>query len=352
MSRPCGVFDEKYEKDQAIFRTRTHWFLLAAALVFVFSLPSWIGGQVLNTLNLIAITIIAVQGVNILTGMTGQITLGQSAFMAVGAYSMYLMVVYLQFNFWLSLPIAMLISGISGLVFGIPSLRIKGFYLAMATLAAQFIIPWMIINIRPDLTGGVETVSFPSPRIGDFVFNTQENIFYLVFVFAILAIYFARNIQRSRIGRAFIAIRDNDLAAEIMGISIFRYKLLSFFICSIYAGLAGVLLAVWIRGVSYELFGLHESIWFLGMLILGGLGSVPGVCFGVFAIQSLEILVRYSGGIIRPLFNPEIGRAIELGIAPIVFGVVVLSFIIFEPKGLAQIWERIKNFYRSWPFSY
>jgi branched-chain amino acid transport system permease protein len=272
--------------------------------------------------------------------------------MAVGAYSMYLMVVYLQFNFWLSLPIAMLISGISGLVFGIPSLRIKGFYLAMATLAAQFIIPWMIVNIRPDLTGGVETVTFPSPRIGDFVFNTQENIFYLVFVFAILAIYFARNIQRSRIGRAFVAIRDNDLAAEIMGISIFRYKLLSFFICSIYAGLAGVLLAVWIRGVSYELFGLHESIWFLGMLILGGLGSVPGVCFGVLAIRGLEILVRYSGGIIRPLFNPEIGRAIELGIAPIVFGVVVLSFIIFEPKGLAQIWERIKNFYRSWPFSY
>jgi len=350
MWRPCGTFDVNYRQDYAIVRTPVQWCLMIGSLVAIFLVPHWASGRALNIINLITITVISVQGVNILTGMTGQITLGQTAFMAVGAYSFTLMVKYL--GFCLSVPLAMLVTGLVGLIFGISSLRIKGFYLALATLGAQFIIPWLIVNVRPDLTGGTDTLPVPAPRFGDFIFDTQGKIFYLCTSLAILGTYFARNIQRSRIGRAFMAIRDNDLAAQSMGIEIFGYKLLAFFICSIYAGLAGILYAVWMRGVSVEHFELLESIWHLGMLIVGGMGSVAGVWLGVIFIRGLDLLVRYIGVYIGPIFSASSSAAFMLGIGPIVFGVVGILFLIFEPKGLYRIWERFKAFYRLWPFSY
>lgn len=352
MWRPCGTFDTTFERDEAIVRTPLQWGLLAGGIIAALFLPYIISGSTLNTVNLILITVISVQGINILTGMTGQITLGQTAFMAVGAYSMALMVEYWHFSFWLSLPLAMLASGLVGLVFGIPSLRIKGFYLAMATLAAQFIIPWTIVNVRPDITGGTDTLVVPAPRIGDFVMSSQASMFYLCLILAILCTYFCRNILRSRVGRAFIAIRDNDLAAESMGVGIFRYKLLSFFICSVLAGLSGALYAVWMRGVSVEHFTMSESIWQLGMLIVGGMGSPAGVWFGVIFIRGLDVIVRYIGPYVEPLFSADAGAAVALGMGPVVFGLVGLAFIIFEPKGLYRIWERFKAFYRLWPFSY
>lgn len=353
MWRPCGAIDDTYEKDLSIVRTPIQWGLMIAGLLALFLMPFWVSGVILNTVNLIAITIVSLHGVNILTGMTGQITLGQASFMAVGAYSMTIMVKYWGLSFWLATPIAMLATGLVGIIVGLPSLRIKGFYLAMATLAAQFIIPWLIVNVRPDLTGGTDTLPVDALSIGGFRFISQGSIFYLSMTMAVLATYFSRNIQRSRFGRSFIAIRDNDLAAEIMGISVFRYKLLAFFLCSVYAGLAGALYAIWMRGISVEHFTLHESIWYLGMLIVGGMGSVPGVVFGAILIRSLNILVTYIGPGISGFFSDSTtALAVELGMGPIVFGAVVLSFLIFEPRGLARMWERFKAFYRLWPFSY
>ncbi|MDY6967882.1 MAG: branched-chain amino acid ABC transporter permease [Spirochaetota bacterium] len=352
MWRPCGVIDDTYEKDLAIIRTPLQWTLTIAGLTALFLMPYWVSGVVLNTVNLIAITVVSLLGVNILTGLTGQITIGQSSFMAVGAYTMVMLVKYWGFSFWTATPIAMIFTGVIGIIVGLPSLRIKGFYLALATVAAQFIIPWLIVNVRPDLTGGTDTLSVSAPKIGEFVFNTQQGIFYICMSVAVFAAFFSRNLQRSRFGRAFVAIRDNDLAAGIMGINVFKYKLMSFFLCSIYAGLAGALYAIWTRGISVDHFTLHESIWYLGMLIVGGLGSVPGVVFGAILICSLNILVTYIGPLVSGMFPADVGTAIELGIGPIVFGVVVLAFLIFEPKGLARIWERFKSYYRLWPFSF
>jgi len=352
MWRPCGTIDDTYEKDLAIVRTPLQRTLMIASLVALILMPFWVSGVVLSNVNIIAITIIAVQGVNILTGMTGQITLGQAGFMAVGAYSMVLMVKYWEFSFWLATPLAMLFSGLVGIIVGLPSLRIKGFYLALASVAAQFVITWLIVNVRPDLTGGTDTISVDPPHIGQFKFSTQERIFYLCMSMAVFSIYFTRNIQRSRFGRAFVAIRDNDLAAEIMGIDLFRYKLLSFFLCSVYAGLAGALYAIWARGINVDHFTLHESIWLLGMLIVGGMGSVPGTVFGTILIRSLNVLVYHIGPAIGKFFPAATGTAIELGMGPIFFGLIVLLFLVFEPRGLGRIWERFKAFYRVWPFSY
>jgi len=276
MWRPCGTIDDTYVKDLAIVRTGPQWGVLIAGLALLFLLPYYGSGVVLNTVNLIAITVVSLQGVNMLTGMTGLITLGQASFMAVGAYTMTLLVVHAGWNFWLAAPVGALVAGLVGIIVGLPSLRVKGFYLALATLAAQFIIPWLIMHVRPDLTGGTDTLTVPPPTIFGFRIASQISVFYLCITFAILITYFTRNLQRSRFGRAFIAIRDNDLAAEIMGLAIVRYKLLSFFLCSLYAGLAGVLYAVWMRGISVEHFDMNESVWYLGMLIVGGMGSVPG----------------------------------------------------------------------------
>lgn len=352
MWRPCGVIDQTYEEDLAIIRTPAQWTLTVAALGALFLLPAYVSGVTLNTVNHIAITIVALHGVNILTGMTGQITLGQAGFMAIGAYSMEMMVRYWGLSFWIATPIAMFITGLAGVIIGLPSLRIKGFYLAMATLAAQFIVPWIIVNVRPDLTGGTDGLTVSPPSIGGFQLTSQASIFYLCATVAVLSTVFARNLTRSRYGRAFIAIRDNDLAAEIMGIAVVRYKLLSFFLCSLYAGLAGCLYAIWMRGISVEHFTLHESIWYLGMLIVGGMGSVVGVILGAVLIRSLTIMVTYIGPWIAGFLPPGTGTVLELGLGPIVFGVVVLAFLIFEPRGLARLWERFKAFYRLWPYSY
>ncbi|MBT6498320.1 MAG: branched-chain amino acid ABC transporter permease [Deltaproteobacteria bacterium] len=352
MWRPSGAIDDTYKKDMAIVRTKTHWSWLVVGLILLYLVPFFVSAVALNTVNYIAITIIALHGVNILTGMTGLITLGHASFIAVGAYLMTLMVVHLNINFWLAAPIAVLLTGLVGVIVGLPSLRIKGFYLAMATLAAQFIIPWLIVNVRSDLTGGTDGLNVPPPSIGGFLLTSQTSLFYLCMTMAVLVTFFTANLKRSRFGRAFISIRDNDLAAEIMGIAIVRYKLLSFFLCSAYAGLAGVLYAVWMRGISPEHFDLTESVWYLGMLIVGGMGSGIGVVFGAIIIRGLNIVVLYVAPLVGGFFSAATATAIELGFGPLVFGLVVMGFLIYEPRGLAMIWERFKAFYRLWPFSY
>lgn len=352
MYRPCGIFDERYEKDSAIIRTPTQWGLTLAGLLVLALLPHLVSGVTLTTVNLIAVSVISAQGLNILTGLTGQISLGQGAFMGVGGYTLMILMNHLGYSFWLALPCGVMAAGVLGLIFGLPSLRIKGFYLAMATLAAQFIIPWAIVNLRPDLTGGTSTVQISAPSIFGIVLSTQQRIYYVIICLALLVVYFTRNLARSKIGRAFVAIRDNDLAAEIMGVEIFRYKLLAFFICSLYAGLGGCMWALWVGALNVDFFSLRESIWYLGMIIVGGLGSVLGTIFGVAFIRLLELIVQSVGPVVASVFPDYIGAAIKNGISPFIFGLTILLFLIFEPLGLAHRWELFKHFYRRWPFSY
>jgi branched-chain amino acid transport system permease protein len=346
--RPNGVYDTKYTQDIAIVRTIPHWVLLIGGLTFLFFLPLWMTVQVIN---LIAIYVIAVQGLSILTGYTGQISIGQAAFMAVGAYTSALLSVYAEVSFWIALPLSGISAGIVGLIFGLPSLRIKGFYLAMATLAAQFIIPWLIIHVRPDLTEGTGVLLVPAPNIGDFQFNTQQSMFYIIMPISVFLTFAAKNLMRSGIGRAFIAIRDNDLAARVMGIEPFRYKILSFFICSFYAGISGSLWAHWMRSISCEEFTMMQSVWFLGMLIVGGMGSTAGAVFGTAAIQLLEEFTRAMSPILSGLLPHVKGTLIE-SLSPMVFGIIIIIFLIFEPRGINNRWEILKTSYRLWPFTH
>jgi branched-chain amino acid transport system permease protein len=352
MWRPCGTFDDAYKKDIAIVRTPTQWTITIATLVALAILPHVASGRIMTTVNLISLSIISALGLNLLTGVTGQISLGQGAFMGVGGYTLMMLINHLHFSFWLALPFAMLSAGLVGLIFGLPSLRIKGFYLAMSTLAAQFIIPWLLINVRTDLTGGTSTINIPPPRFLGMVISSQAAVYYVIIFFAVITVYFIRNLARSKFGRAFFAIRDNDLAAEIMGVEIFKYKLLSFFISSLLAGLSGCMCALWVGAVNVDLYTLHESIWYLGMIIVGGLGSVPGTVFGVIFIRLLDLFAQIVGPPLTKFFPDAIGASMRQGISPLIFGLAILLFLIYEPRGLAHRWEIFKSFYRRWPFSY
>lgn len=348
---PCGIFNTNYKKDIAIIRTKTHWAWLIGGFLLSIILPLFLGMALLNWVIETCIMIIAVIGLYFVTGLCGQISLGQAGFMAVGAYSTAILMNLTGISYWLVLPISALLSGVISLLFGLPALRVKGFYLALATLAAQHIIIWAITH--PPLSkwsGGFDGVTVPIPQLGPIAFDTTKSWFVVIILFLWLMIYFAKNIARTKMGRAFVAIRDSDLAAEMLGINIFRYKLAAFFLAGIFAGVAGSLFGPYIISIAPENFEMDKSIWFLGMLIVGGSGSLVGAIAGTIIIRFvLELTIIFS----PYFFNiPTVGPILANYAGGIIFGLVVVLFLIFEPHGINHRWETFKASYRLHPFSY
>jgi branched-chain amino acid transport system permease protein len=350
MSLPCGIRNYNYAQDMAIFRTKTQWMVLLAFLAFLFTCPLYSSDRILTIMTIIGITVISVLGLNILTGYCNQISIGHAGFMAVGAYTSGILTAHLGWSFWAALPCAALMAGLVGILFGLPSLKVKGFYLIMATIAAQFIIIWFILQFR-NITGGGDGLAVPRPEIGDFVFKSKASYFYLVMIIACLATFVAKNIVRTRVGRAFIAIRDNELAAEVMGVNLWAYKLLAFFIGCVFAGVAGALLVHYVAFATVDQFPFMNSVWYLGMLIVGGMGSITGAIFGTVFLKLLDQLVTISGPILAAAF-PAIAVQAAASLSLIMRGLIIIIFLIFEPRGLAHRWEMVKAYYRLWPFSY
>lgn len=353
-TRPAGVYDVRYEQDIAVIRTIPQWITLGLFLVFLCLLPQlpFSSRYLLNVVNIILIMIIAIHGLNILTGFAGLISVGHSAFMGVGAYACASFMLWFDLSIWIALPLSGLTAGLVGILFGLPSLRLKGFYLAMATIAAQFIIRSFFFHFKPEIFGGSTGMSLKPVSTFGFVFDTQEKIYYLVMPITVIMTYFAVNLIRSRMGRAFVEIRDNDLSAEIMGISLFSYKLRAFFVSCFFAGIAGCLYIVFMRTIRPDQYTLMDSIWMLGILIIGGLGSVLGGILGTIFVKVLDevvlVLTPFLGGILPSEYASRISASLGL----VVFGLVVVLFLILEPRGLAHRWEILKNRFRHWPFTY
>lgn len=348
--QPAGIFSESYKQDMAIVRTRLQWGLLIVFLALLFCLPLFLGGQWLSLIIVISITCITVLGLNIVTGLCGQISLGQAAFMAVGAYTAGILATKFGLPFWITLPLAGVSAALVGLVFGVPSLRVKGFYLLLTTLAAQFIITWLILHL--EITGGPFGLSLPKASLGGIVFASDQSYYYIAVALTVLMTILAKNIVRTRAGRAFIAIRDNDLAAEVMGINIFGYKLMAFAIASFYAGIAGCLWAYYIGYITTEHFTLIDSVCYLGMIIVGGAGSTLGAILGTVFLRGLRQLMDSFMPVISGWFPPgmPIGIIPALNLAP--YAIIIIVFLIFEPRGLAHRWELFKASYRLWPYSH
>lgn len=345
-----------YREDERIFRTRfmRAWFailILLVAGVFILSLFG-IGANEYHYFigNLILVNLIAAIGLQLLMGFTGLLSLGHAAFMGVGAYTSALLITRLGFPFILAIFMAGLIAALFGIIVGIPSLRIKGFYLMVATLAFQFVIDYLIIH-WDGLTRGIRGIEMPTPSIFGLSLEEHKVFFLFTFVLTIFMMWGAKNITRSKIGRAFIAIRDNDVSAEIIGISIFRYKLLSFAISAFYAGVAGALFASLLRTAIPENYTFLYSIIFMAMVLVGGLGRLVGTIFGVVFITLIpvleDLLVSYIAQSYDPNFTIYAGPMKEL-----VLGGLIILFIIFEPDGLVGIWARFRDYFRIWPLPY
>ena len=341
-----GDFRQSYEHDEAIWQTPTSRFWLAALAVLLLLFPLGANGYIIGLACVLGIHVIAAAGLNIMTGYTGLISLGHAAFMGVGCYT----AAYLAQRgvpFWLTIPAGGAMCALLGLVVGIPSLRIKGLYLAVATLAMQFILIF-VFREWESVTGGVRGVSVPDATLFGMELDNDYRMYYVILPCAALLLVAARNLIRTRIGRAFIAIRDKDISAEVLGIDLFKYKLLAFAIGSFYAGVAGALLGYFYRAMTPEYFTLALSIFYLAAIIVGGLGSTIGTIFGAFFMTLIPELLR-AGVSFAALWAPSATEILS-PVREIVFGALIIAFLVFEPHGLAEIWRRVRRFFHLWPF--
>jgi len=353
---PCGLYFSSYEKDDSIFKTIWLRGWMIALFVFLLTFPLYadgvsqtIGMNTLNVFNIIFIYIVGAHGLNLLTGYTGQISLGHGAFMGVGAYTAGILAVKLGWPFWACLPAAGLMAAGVGMIFGIPSLRLKGLYLAIATMAAQFILIYAMRNWE-GLTGGSSGLIVPPAEFMGIAFDNDFNFYYLTLVFAVAATLYLKNLSRTRTGRAFVAVRDRYLAAEVIGVNLFKYRILSFGISSFMVGISGGLWAFYIMIISDEHFTMWLSVQYLAMVIVGGLGQVLGSIFGVIFMVVLPEVLRLPTEALSGIF-PNISD-IFASLRELVFGLVVILFLVFEPDGMAARWHTVRAYWKLWPFSY
>jgi len=365
---PSGTYSDSYAKDMVIVRTRLQWVLLVGflALLFAFPLSPFASEDILRVLVHLAIIIIAVHGINIVTGYCGQITLGQAAFVLIGGYVSGIMsnevlgpalagTGWEWLQFWIAMPVAVIATVILGLLFALPTARVKELYLALVTFAAHFIILWALRWVPYMMGGrfqswGAAGIPLPAPAIGSFVIEGGFRFYYLAMIFVIIMTLFAKGIARSGLGRAFVAIRDNDIAAEAIGINIFRYKLIAFAICSAYAGVAGSLFGHFLGFISIESQTFMNAVWYVGMIIVGGMGTIIGPIFGSTVIEVLHQIIVRLGPQLEGLGPLKLGSG--GGILIFALGLVIVLFLIFEPRGMAHRWNIIKGQIRLWPFAY
>lgn len=341
-----GAARQSYAADEALLGTRTQWawmsVLGAALLVFPFVATSYW----LYLACLVAIHVASATGLNILTGYTGLVSLGQAAFMGLGAYTVAVLELRAGTPALLNLVAGGGVAMIGGVIVGIPSLRVKGLYLAIATIAASFIAHFLFANWTP-VTGGTAGLSLPPASVFGVALDTSFRIYWLIVPITVLMVAGTANLFRTRIGRAFIAIRDRDISAEVLGIPLLRYKLLSFALSSFYAGVAGGLWAYFFRVVTPESFPLIMSIFFLAAIIVGGMGTILGGVLGAAFMTMVPELLKLIVGWL------PLGDNAALILSPvrtIVFGALIVGFLIFEPHGLAEIWRRVRRFFHLYPF--
>ncbi len=343
--RPAGDFKTTYAGDMAILDTvflRAGFAVLVAGMLLA---PVWLGRYIF-LLNTIGILAIGACGLALLTGFTGQISLGHAAFMAIGAYSTAVLTQTLRLPFAAGLPLAAAITFLFGVIVGLPSLRIKGLYLAIATLAFQFLTEYAIIHA----TGGVGAISVPPASIGRWVIRTERQFYYVLLIFWVAAGACAANLVRSRIGLALMAVRDRDYAAQVLGINLLYYKALAFGIAACYAGVAGSLWAHYTRLITTEQFNIAASIDYVAMIVIGGLTSIwgphLGAAFVVTLSQGLKIITPAVLDIL-----PAFGK-IATPLREILFGVTLIALLVWEPGGLAMLLKKLKRKLDLWPFNY
>ncbi len=360
---PCGDYHQSYAEDHGWWQTRFIKFkmLLLLAVIFVI-IPQFLSGYVMSVASMVGYTAMGALGVQLLIGYTGLVTLGHAAFIAVGAYTSTLLVLQFPWPQWimdagLAYPISVLVAGVFGgiwsVLFGLPSAKVKGFYLILTTMAAQFItVDFILTQYVSRIGGRGQAFSLPpgTIKVGPWVIDSEREVYYLMAVILTLMVIVLANLLRSRVGRAWVAIRDNDIAAETLGINIVWYKLLAFFVAGFFAGVAGGFWVSNTAALSPEHFPWFWSLWLVGVILIGGVGSIHGAIFGSFFMVVIMELLQVG---VIPLadYFPKLLMSFA-SLKEMAFGLAICAFLIYEPNGLAYRWWQAKNYFNLWPFSY
>lgn len=349
---PSGIYFETYNERKSYIHTRPQWACFIIFLLLLAFLPYLVSLRFLGFISTTYIILIAVVGLQLTTGYAGQMNLGQSAFMGMGAYVTASLALNLHLPIWITIPCGGIGGAILGIIFGLPVLRIKGFYAALSTLAGQIIFPLIIFSLPLKMFGGALGLRIEPAKFLGITFASDVSLYYFNMIISLIMIFFAFNLLRSRISRAFVAIRDNDIVAELIGINISYYKILAFFIGAFYAGVAGSLWAYNLRYVGVDQFTLFFSIWYLGMIIVGGTGNLFGAILGTLFLRSIQEVMNHLGPFLVRAFPKVGGPEAWFGGMNILLGLMIVLFLIYEPRGLAHVWNTLKLSYRIWPFPY
>ncbi len=358
--REAGQYKTSYAADMAVFPLREDRIGLAVIILAAYALAFTRNDFLLQAVMIpFLIFSLAAIGLNLLTGYAGLLSLGTGGFMGVGAYACYkLMTAFPEVNVLVWILLSGFFSAAVGVLFGLPSLRIKGFYLAVATLAAQFFLQWAFNRIpwlyNYNLSGAIEAplrTLFGVPIIGP---TATAEVRYLVVLTLVIGLtWVASNLVHGRIGREWMAIRDMDIAAELMGIKLFQTKLLAFAVSSYYCGVAGAMLVfLWYGGAEYTVFDINQSFFILFMVIIGGLGSLIGSFFGAALIFIMPIGLGIALPALLGPFGINVGAEVIEQLRFMIVGALIIFFLIVEPHGLARLWQIAKQKLRVWPFPY
>src|SRR6201993_5241585 len=350
---PAGDFRTSYAADTTIFPTVTSRNMAIVGIGLAGLAPFFLSQYWLSILIQIGISAIAALGLNVLVGYTGQISIGHAAFFGLGAFTSAYLSNKLPVPVFFAIPLSGAITALVGLIFGLPAARLKGLYLAIATLAAQYIL--LDFFARADWFSGGTTPALAEPfSIFGYIVQGDRQYFYVVLAYLVASFVLVTNLMRTRDGRALVAVRDHYLSAEMMGINLTKYRTLSFGLAAFFAGVGGALYAHYQLVVSNEGFGIERSILFLAMIIIGGTGSIMGTLMGTAFVVLLPESMEWISASLK---GSAIDHALSLNnnitfLREIAIGLIIIAFLMFEPDGLAHRWRQIKMYWKLYPFSH
>lgn len=346
---PAGHFQVTYRGDMARRKTAFQKSRLALLVVVLAAVPMVVSNYWLNVATSIAIAVPGALALSLLTGVAGQISMGNAAFMGIGGTSAAVLATQWEWPFLATVVFAGAATGLVGVLVGIPSLRVRGLYLIIATLALHFVMAFGIARVQGDLVGEAGFL-MPTATVAGAEIAEPELWYWLLLAFAAVVTLAHVNIVRTRMGRAWLAIREKDLAAEIIGVPVARYKIQAFVFTSAIIGVQGALQAYYIGVVNYDAYSLNLAIAYIAMIIIGGLGSPVGAIYGAIFVTALPyVLTRLFDRMPPALAEPLQSYAFE--VQALIYGLLVILFLIFEPKGIAEITRRIREYFVLWPFS-
>jgi branched-chain amino acid transport system permease protein len=345
MPHASGYFRTSYERDMVLLDTRTQKRWAAALILALAAFPFLVGPFALDLANQVFLSSIGAVSLMLLTGYAGQISLGHAGLLAAGAFATGILVRELNAAFWVTLPAAAALGALLGLIFGLPSLRLRGLYLAVSTLALHFIV--IYLGGEYETKRGFSTgIVIDPPQIGSWTVSSGRTWYFVLLIFAVLNLLFACNLLRCRTGRAWRALHGRDTVAEALGIPVARYKLAAFVVSSTLTSVAGALFAYYRGFVSAEAFSMFVSIQYIAMTIIGGMGSMLGALLGTVFVVLFPYAIETIMGIL-PIPTAWQNQVFAVNYAA--FGLVMILFLLFEPQGLVGIWRRVRNWVLAWP---